>query len=60
MTTATANVSVDGKVRLAVKLDGKEYNIYWDEKGIHIFSLQGVSVEMTDIFRNPSQWVIIK
>ena len=54
------SIIVDGKVNLVVKLDGKEYSIYWDEKGIHIFSLQGVKVEMADIFRDPSQWVIIK
>ena len=43
---------------LDIKMDGKQYTIRCDEKGIHVFCLQGVSVQLQDIFRGT--WVILK
>ena len=43
---------------LDIKMNGKEYTIRCDEKGIHVVCLQGVSVELQDIFRGT--WVILK
>ena len=44
---------------LDVKLEGKEYTIRCDEKGIHIFCLQSVKVQLADISEK-SRWLIVK
>ena len=45
---------------ISIEHDGKEYTIRYDEEGIHVFCLKGLTVQMTDIFRNPPRWLIIK
>ena len=52
-------VVADGKPYLSIKLDGKEYAIRWDEKGVHIWCSQGVNLQLADI-GNPCRWLIIK
>ena len=44
---------------LIVRLDGKEYSIRWDEKGVHIWCSEGVSLQMSDI-GDPCRWIILK
>jgi len=51
-------VRVDGKVNISFSIDDKEYSLWFDDKGIHIWCDQGVDVKLSDIFNG--RWLLIK